>query len=157
MISEIPEELSIKGQGFIARSQFSLKINGAVALVFIFLTEGIDTKATLGFLVYLLYVLIFSRLSVTLWVFNKVQWCKHYLSLILGYAMCVFLMYFDINGWMIHDLGYIPEGDATPYFSILAFLPFVAAYFDSEEAIETAFYKSEGYFVNGKLVKVSLW
>lgn len=157
VIQELPEKLSANAQLFLSRVQISLKINAAVALAFIFLPNGGDVKATLFLLGYLLYVLTFSRLSITLWVFNKIQWCKHYLSLIVGYAVCIFLMYFDINEWLIQDLGYIPEGDAAPYLSIIAFLPFVAAFFDSNESIEKAFYNSEGYFFNGNLAKVNLW
>lgn len=151
VVNELPEEVSAKGQFFASRGQLGLLLNGAVAIVFIFSPEEIDIGATLVLFAYLLYVLIFSRLSVTLWVFDRVQWYKHYLSLLFGYSVSVLLMFTDINAWLIHDVGYIPEGDTTPYFKVLAFLPFAAAFFESEVALENAFYKSEGYFFDSKL------
>ncbi|ALT00052.1 hypothetical protein AT746_18435 [Lacimicrobium alkaliphilum] len=157
VVNELPEEVSAEGQFFASQGQLGLLLNGVVGIAFIFLSEDVDIGATLALFAYLLYVLIFSRLSVTLWVFDRIQWYKHYLSLLFGYSVSILLMFIDINAWLIHDVGYIPEGDAAPYFGVLAFLPFAAAYFDSEATIENAFYKSKGYFFDSKLDHHQSW
>ncbi len=97
------------------------------------------------------YVFFFSSISKLLWRFDRVLWCQLFISLAIGLGAIVFLRLFDLTHWLIHSVGFVPDGEVKHIFAIIAFTPLVAAYVDSFKKVELAFYKSKGYNYIGLL------
>ncbi len=150
-VTSLPDDVINEGSFFVETYKRKMLGFMAPAFAYFLIPKDLNIEAVLFVVIFYFYVLFLSNVSRVLWQFARLTWAKLFGSLIFGLLAVTFFRFFDINHWLIHEVGYIPEGEVKQYFAAIFFVPFVAAYFDSFKNVELAFYRSKGYEYQGWL------
>lgn len=150
-VTSLPDDVINEGTCFV--ETYKRKMLGFIAPAFLYFLMPLylNFEMVVFVCIFYVYVLFFSKLSRVLWKFGRLTWFKLFGSLLFGLAAVTFFRFFDIGHWLIHEVGYIPEGEVRQYCAAVFFVPFVAAYFDSFKNVELAFYRSKGFDYQGWL------
>ncbi|MEC4091703.1 hypothetical protein [Pseudoalteromonas rubra] len=155
IVTSLPYDVIFQGESFVDRYKINMLGCVAPAFSFFLLPEELDFLVVFLLSVFYFYVIFLSGLSRILWKFDKPLWCQLFLSLLFGLAAVVFFRFFDIQHWLIHDVGYFPDGEVKHYYATVFFAPLLAAYLDSFKKVELAFYKSKGFDYRGMIVDIN--
>ena len=148
-VTSLPDDVISEGTFFVETYKRKMLGFMAPAFAYFLIPKDLNVEVVLFVGIFYIYVLFLSKISRILWQFDRLTWVKLFGSLIFGLLAVTFFRFFDINHWLIHDVGYIPEGEVKQYIAAIFFVPFVAAYFDSFKKVELAFYRSKGYEYQG--------
>ncbi|QSX39453.1 hypothetical protein [Shewanella cyperi] len=150
-VTSLPDDVIYEGTIFVGTYKRKMLGLASPAFAYFLTPVELNIEAVIFVCLFYLYVLLLSKVSKILWRFDRLTWTKLFGSLIFGLLAVTFLRFFDINHWLIHEVGYIPDGEVKQYFAAISFVPLVAAYFDSFKNVELAFYRSKGYDYRGWL------
>lgn len=150
-VNSLPEDVTEEGIFFVEKYKRTMLGFIAPAFSYFLVPTVLQYELVALVTLFYLYVVFISKTSRILWQFAKSTWFKVFGSLIFGLVAVVFFRFFDINHWLIHEVGYIPDGEVKQYFAAVFFVPLVAAYFDSFKKVELAYYKSKGYDYKGRV------
>ncbi|GGP60444.1 hypothetical protein [Shewanella saliphila] len=150
-VSSLPSDIIVNAEQFVIVYKKRMFWYVIPAFSYFLMPESLDILAVMLLGGLYAYVFFFSSISKLLWHFDRVLWCQLFISLAIGLGAIVFLRLFDLTHWLIHSVGFVPDGEVKHIFAIIAFTPLVAAYVDSFKKVELAFYKSKGYNYIGLL------
>ncbi len=150
-VSSLPNDIIVKAEQFVIVYKKRMIWYVIPAFSYFLMPETLDILAVMLLGGFYAYVFFLSSISRLLWRFDRCLWCQLFISLALGLFAIIFLRMFDLTHWLIHSVGFVPDGEVKHIFAIIAFTPLVAAYVDSFKKVELAFYKSKGYSYIGLL------
>ncbi|MBT1065491.1 hypothetical protein KJY73_18030 [Bowmanella sp. Y26] len=150
-VNSLPDDVTNEGIFFVEKYKRTMLGFIAPAFSYFLVPTALHYELVVLVTLFYLYVVFISKTSRILWQFARSTWFKVFGSLIFGLVAVVFFRFFDINHWLIHEVGYIPDGEVKQYFAAVFFVPLVAAYFDSFKKVELAYYKSKGYDYKGRV------
>lgn len=148
-VTSLPKAIIRDGEFFVYRYKRTMLFYATPAAFLMSENTNILGMALVG--LFYCYVFFLGKISRILWRNDKALWFQLFISLFFGLVALMALRFFDITRWLIHEVGYIPDGDIKPFIAIAAFLPLLAAYLDSFKKVEAAYYKSKGYKYSGFL------
>ena len=148
-VTSLPNEVVVGGLQFVDSFKVHMLSCTVPAFSYFLIPDIVNFVSVIVVGLFYLSILFISKYSRILWQFGRATWFKLYGSLLFGLSAVVFFRFFDINTWLIHEVGYIPEGEVKHYFAAVFFVPLVAAYFDSFKEVELSFYRSKGYDYRG--------
>ncbi len=130
-VTSLPQDIVAEGQFFVLMYKKGMIGFVVPAFVYFLLPSVVSTLAIVILALFYYHVFFRSDISRMLWRHDLVLWCQLFISLFFALCVVIFLRYFDLNHWLIHEVGYIPDGNVTPFWAAASFIPLGAAYFDS--------------------------
>jgi hypothetical protein len=150
-VTSLPDDVISDGTFFVEKYRRTMLGCAVPAFSYFLVPLQLNYLAVSLVALFYIYIVFISRISRILWKFGRRTWFKLFGSLVFGLCAVTFFRLFDINRWLIHEVGYIPDGEVKQYFAAIFFVPLIAAYLDSFKSVELAFYKSKGYNYQGWL------